>query len=115
LRHSTYPERDYGFGQLVLALRTESNLTQSGLAERLGVSRQAVVGWESGTSYPSPQHLKHLIELGVQFQAFHPEQEAEEIRALWQSAHPRVSLDETWLTHLHYSTLTCPGSGSIRT
>lgn len=100
MRHSTYAERDYRFGQHILALRTESNLTQSGLAELLGVSRQAVVGWEAGTSYPSPQHLRHLIELFMQHRSFHGGQEAEEIRALWQSAHQRLPLDETWLTHL---------------
>ena len=100
MRHSTYPERDYRFGQHILALRTESNLTQSGLAELLGVSRQTIVGWESGTYYPSPRHLRHLIELCLQYHAFHRRQEAEEIRALWQSAHQRMLLDETWLTRL---------------
>ena len=100
MRHPTYPERDYHFGSHILALRTESNLTQSGLAGLLGISRQAVVGWEAGASYPSPQHLKHLIELFLQNRAFHRGQEAEEIRALWQSAHPRLPLDETWLIRL---------------
>src|SRR5512136_1645461 len=100
MRYSEYPDRDYDFGQQVLVLRTASNLTQSALAELLGISRQAVVGWEAGTSYPSPQHLRHLIELSLQYHAFHRGQEAEEIRALWQSVHQRVPLDETWLTHL---------------
>jgi WD40 repeat protein/transcriptional regulator with XRE-family HTH domain len=98
--HSTYPERDYDFGQQILALRTNSNLIQSRLAELLGVSRQAIVGWESGTSYPSLQNLKHLIELCLQQGAFHRGLEAEEIRALWQSAHQRLPLDETWLAHV---------------
>ncbi len=97
---SSYSVRDYSFGRQVLSLRIESNLTQSGLAELLGVSRQAVVGWEVGTSYPSPQHLKHLIEICLQNNAFHRGQEAEEIRAWWQSAHLRVPLDETWLARL---------------
>jgi WD40 repeat protein/transcriptional regulator with XRE-family HTH domain len=100
MRHSTYSERDYDFGQQILALRTKSNLTQSGLAKLLGVSRNTVAGWESGTYYPSPQHLTHLIQLGLQYGAFHRGQEAEEIRALWQSAHQRVLLDETWLASL---------------
>ncbi|HEX9076706.1 MAG TPA: NB-ARC domain-containing protein [Anaerolineae bacterium] len=100
MRHSAYSERDYAFGQQVLSLRTESQLTQARLAERLGVSRPAVVGWEAGTSYPSPSHLKHLIELFLEHHAFHRGQEAEEIRALWQNAHVRVPLDETWLTSL---------------
>jgi WD40 repeat protein/DNA-binding XRE family transcriptional regulator len=100
MRHSTYPERDYRFGLHSLALRTESNLTQSGLAELLGVSRQTIVSWESGTYYPSPQHLKQLIELCLQHRAFHRGQEDEEIRAMWESAHQRVPLDEIWLTRL---------------
>ena len=100
MRRSVYPDRDYGFGQQILVLRTASNLTQSGLAELLGVSRQAVVGWEAGSSRPSPHHLKHLIELCLRHNAFHSGQEAEEIRALWQSARVRVPLDETWLTRL---------------
>jgi WD40 repeat protein/transcriptional regulator with XRE-family HTH domain len=100
MRYSEYADRDYGFGQQILVLRTASNLTQSGLAELLGVSRQAVVGWEAGSSRPSPQHLKHFIELCWQYNGFHSGQEAEEIRALWQSARVRVPLDEIWLARL---------------
>jgi WD40 repeat protein/transcriptional regulator with XRE-family HTH domain len=100
VRRSEYPDRDYGFGQQILVLRTASNLTQSGLAELLGVSRQAVVGWEAGSSRPSPHHLKHLIELCLQRNAFHSGQEAEEIRAVWQGARVRIPLDEIWLAHL---------------
>lgn len=97
---TSYRDRDYTFGQQILSLRTASNLTQSGLAERLGISRQAVVGWEAGTSYPSPRHLIHLIELCLRDNAFHSGQEAEEIRTLWQSARQRVPLDELWLARL---------------
>lgn len=104
-----YRDRDYHFGQQILSLRTASNLTQSGLADLLGISRQAVVGWESGASYPSPQHLKHLIALYLQHNAFHRGQEAEEIRALWQHARVRVALDETWLAGL----LQKPDAGGI--
>jgi WD40 repeat protein/DNA-binding XRE family transcriptional regulator len=100
MRYSEYADRNYDFGQQILALRTAANLTQSGLAERLGISRQAVVGWEAGTSYPSPQHLKHFIELCLEHNAFHGGQEAEEIRTVWQSARVRVPLDEIWLTRL---------------
>lgn len=97
---AAYREYDYSFGQQILVLRTASNLTQSGLAELLGVSRQAVVGWEAGSSRPSAHHLQHLIELCLQRNAFHRGQEAEEIRALWQGARVRVPLDEIWLTRL---------------
>lgn len=105
---NAYRDRDYSFGQQILALRTASNLTQTGLAERLGISRQAVVGWESGASYPSPRHLKHLIEIGLQHNAFHSGQEAQEIRALWTSSGVRVPLDETWLARL----LALPGDSA---
>jgi WD40 repeat protein/transcriptional regulator with XRE-family HTH domain len=100
MRRSEYHDRDYGFGQQILVLRTASNLTQSGLAELLGVSRQAVVGWEAGSSRPSPQHLKHFIELCFQHNAFHSGLEADEIRVLWQNSRVRVPLDETWLKRL---------------
>ncbi len=122
MRHSAYAERDYSFGQHILALRTESRLTQSGLAERLGVSRRAIVSWEVGTSYPSPLHLKHLIELCFQYGAFHSGQEAEEIRALWKNARVRVPLHETWLTRLldkprdsSAAPVTWPSSASVAT
>src|SRR5256885_2333370 len=38
-------ERDYPFGQAMLTLRTNLGLTQSGLADLLGVSRRAVGEW----------------------------------------------------------------------
>lgn len=97
---SQYRDRDYSFGQQILALRSASNLTQTGLAELLGISRQAVVGWESGASYPSPRHLKHFIELCLQRHAFHSGQQVQEIRALWTNSGVRVPLDETWLARL---------------
>jgi len=95
-----YSERDYTFGQLMLTLRTTIGLTQAGLAERLGVSRRAVLEWEAGSSYPKAERLKLLIELAVQQQAFPAGREEEEIRALWQAAHQKVLLDEAWLHKL---------------
>ena len=38
MKRSSYGERDYGFGQAMLTLRTAIGLTQAGLAEFLGVS-----------------------------------------------------------------------------
>lgn len=108
---SPYPERDYDFGQQLLSLRTAGNLTQTRLAELVGVSRQAVVGWESGASYPSPQHLKHLIELYLRHNAFHSGKETEEIRALWKISRVRVPLDEIWLARL----VALPGDASPAT
>ena len=65
MNRSLYGERDYAFGQRILTLRTQLGLTQTGLAERLGVSRKAVAGWEAGSSYPTAGHLQQLIALGV--------------------------------------------------
>src|SRR5947209_7258738 len=84
----------------MLTLRTSIGLTQAGLAERLGISRHAVVAWEAGRSYPSADHLKTCIALGVKLQAFPAGREEEEIRALWRAAHQKVLLDEAWLHDL---------------
>src|SRR6266404_1438091 len=93
-------ERDYAFGQAMLGLRTAIGLTQTGLAEYLGISRRAVGEWEAGSSYPKAERLKHLIELAVQQQAFAAGREVEEIRALWKAARQKVLLDEHWLSSL---------------
>src|SRR6266516_5345876 len=100
MKRFSYGERDYAFGQAMLTLRTTIGLTQAGLADLLGVSRRAVGEWEAGSSYPKAEHLKHLITLAVQQQAFPPGREAEEIRALWKAAHQKVLLDESWLAAL---------------
>ncbi len=70
MKKSSYGERDYAFGQLMLRLRTSIGLTQAGLAQLLGISRQALGEWESGSSSPKAEHLKYVIALGVQQQAF---------------------------------------------
>lgn len=44
-------------------LRKEKGLTQSELAERMDVSRQAVSRWEAGESAPSTENLRRLCEL----------------------------------------------------
>lgn len=48
-------------------LREAAGLTQSALALRVGVSRQAVNQWESGINWPSAQLLPRLaFALGCQ-------------------------------------------------
>src|ERR1700730_3049354 len=84
----------------MLTLRPAWGLTQGGLADLLGVSRRAVTEWEAGSSYPKTEHLKELLTLCVQQQAFPAGREAEEIRALWHAAHQKVLLDEAWLAAL---------------
>src|SRR5438067_9233053 len=100
VKRYSYHERDYAFGQLMLTLRTTIGLTQAGLAEVLHVHRRAGAGWEAGSSYPKADHLKQLITLGVEQQAFAAGREHEEIRALWKAAHQKVLLDEDWLRDL---------------
>src|SRR3989441_2926251 len=100
MKRSSYGERDYAFGQSMLALRTSLGLTQAELAHRLGVSGRAVRQWEAGLSYPTAEHLQHVMTLAVRASAFSPGREAEEIRALWKAAHQKVLLDEQWLSTL---------------
>ena len=45
------------FGKNLQALRKKNQLSQEGLAEMLGVSRQAVSKWESGEGYPEVEKL----------------------------------------------------------
>jgi WD40 repeat protein/transcriptional regulator with XRE-family HTH domain len=97
---TSYDERDYAFGQMMLTLRTAIGLTQGGLADLLGISRRAVGEWEAGSSYPKPEHLKHFISLAVKHQAFPAGSEAQEIHTLWKAAHQKVILDEQWLSAL---------------
>src|SRR2546426_3116653 len=100
VRRSSYRERDYAFGQLILTLRSAIGLTQAGLSDHLGISPRAVGEWEAGSSYPKATHLKALIALAVKEQVFPVGHEEEEIRALWKAAHQKVLLDETWLSVL---------------
>lgn len=100
MKGSLYRERDYAFGQLMLTMRTKLTLTQTELAEMLGVGRRAVIDWEGGLTYPTVDHLRRFVVLALEHQAFLAGHEAEEVRALWQAAHQKVLLDETWLDGL---------------
>jgi transcriptional regulator with XRE-family HTH domain len=100
LRKSAHKRLDFTYGQTMLALRTAIGLTQKRLATHLGITRQAVGKWEAGSLYPNVEHLKALIVLAVQCQAFAAGHEAEEIRKLWKVARQKVLLDEQWLSEL---------------
>src|SRR5437763_15458652 len=100
MRVSAYRERDYAFGQVMLTLRTKLKLTQTELADMLGVRRRAVIDWEGGLTYPKADHLKQFVVLPIERQAFPAGREAEEVRALWQTARHKVLLDEAWLDGL---------------
>lgn len=49
--------------QKLKELRKKQGLTQIELAEKLFVSRQAITGWEAGTSRPSTENLQRLSRL----------------------------------------------------
>ncbi|MBR5534877.1 MAG: helix-turn-helix transcriptional regulator [Ruminiclostridium sp.] len=54
------------FAENLRELRRERNLSQEGVAELLGVSRQAVSKWEQGEGYPEVEKLLVLArELGI--------------------------------------------------
>ena len=46
----------------IYALRRKNGLSQEQLAERIGVSRQAISKWETGLSTPELEKLKALSE-----------------------------------------------------
>jgi DNA-binding XRE family transcriptional regulator len=50
-------------GEALKENRTRCNMTQAFVAESIGVSRQAVSKWESGTSDPSTSNLLSLAKL----------------------------------------------------
>ena len=53
-------------GERIRAARQAAGLSQEKLAERLGLTRQAVTKWETGQSAPSTENLLRLAEvLGV--------------------------------------------------
>src|SRR5690348_13928824 len=100
MKRVLYNERDYSFGQTMLALRTAIGLTQSGLADQLGVSRRAVGEWEAGSSYPKAENLKQLIALAIEQRGFPAGREAEQACELWETTHQKIAFDEQWLSAL---------------
>ena len=50
-------------GQRIQELRKQKGLSQEGLGEKLGVSRQAVSRWETGETTPNTETLKLLSKL----------------------------------------------------
>ena len=50
-------------GERIMALRKEKSISQTELAKRLNVSRQAVSKWEQGVSAPDTERLIQLAEI----------------------------------------------------
>lgn len=67
------------FGARLQQVRKKNNLSQEGLAEMLGVSRQAVSKWELGEGYPEVDKLLILSKkLGVSLDGLFGEEGATE-------------------------------------
>lgn len=54
---------DYRFGNYIYELRAKAGLTQSELAQALGVTNKAVSKWESGRSKPTTDVIRKLASL----------------------------------------------------
>ncbi len=54
---------DYKFGEHIFELRKKSGLSQSELAEKIGVTNKAVSKWENGKAKPSTDVLRKLAVL----------------------------------------------------
>ena len=51
------------FSEKLPKLRKDNNLSQEQLADKLGVSRQAVSKWESGNSYPDMEKMLQMCKI----------------------------------------------------
>ena len=58
------PAREYN-GEEVKAIRKTANMTQTTLAEFLGVSKKAVEAWESGRNMPSGPACRLLSMIAI--------------------------------------------------
>lgn len=70
--------------ELLCMYRKRSGLTQSELAQRLGLQSDRMVRkWEKGYSLPDAKRLQKLLEVYLQLGIFTSKQEEEEAQALW--------------------------------
>jgi len=54
---------DYTFGNQILKMRTDRNLSQAQLAEMIGVTNKAVSKWETGKAKPTTDTIRKLAAL----------------------------------------------------
>lgn len=93
------------FNGLLLRHRGRTRLTQTQLAERVGVSLRTVQGWETGIMYPSTQRLQALIAALLTAGGMTAGRESEEANALWaaverDSARVHPPFDRQWFAAL---------------
>ena len=82
-------------GETIRACRQSAGMSQEKLAERVGVSRQAVTKWEAGQSVPTGENLRRLAEIFGTTAGFLPASQeagtspAEQIQALLRAERER--------------------------
>ncbi|GAC1360248.1 MAG: hypothetical protein NVS2B12_09250 [Ktedonobacteraceae bacterium] len=91
---SQYRDLDYTFAKHVATLRTALGLTQSDLAQRLGVTERSIQRREGGTRYPRAEHVELFLTLCIEHDTFPAGREVEQARLLWKAAHLKVLFDE---------------------
>ena len=79
------------FGENLQAVRKKNQLSQEGLAEMLGVSRQAVSKWELGDGYPEVDKLlllsKRLKITSKGFNLWKPTSKTAKLQIVTQPRH----------------------------
>lgn len=100
-----YRDNKYEVGRLLLGLRTRAKLTQTELANLLGVSMRSIQNWEAGENYPKDDRLRGLIETFLKLGVFYPGHEHEEAFKLWeqvsQDAPQKLgAFDANWFSNL---------------
>jgi WD40 repeat protein/transcriptional regulator with XRE-family HTH domain len=103
--HRRYKLKDDRFGLLALTLREKAGLTQTEVANALGVSERTIRHWEGGTAFPTADNMKKLIELYLRHGAFVTGQERDEANAFWEqaaqsSSHHRALFSDVWFDAL---------------
>ncbi len=97
---SHHQNLDATFGTHFVTLRTALGLTQTALAEKLGVTDRAIQRWEAGTRSPKADSLKLFLELCIRQHVFPQGHEIEQAHTLWKAAHLKVLFDEHWVRTL---------------